>query len=92
MASVLVIYFARKAVRPRALKLYALIAAGVSIGALVSVPHVLANLMAVGLSGLGAFVYAAVVNTTPTVQISTIIAVVVAGLLVRDVSTARALS
>lgn len=86
MASVLVIYFARKAIRPRALKLYALIAAGGSVAALVSVPDVLANVMTVGVQGFATFLYAAVANTTPMVQVSTAVAVIMAALLVRDIA------
>lgn len=93
MASVLVIYYARKATRPRALKLYALIAAGGSIATLVSVPDVLANIMTVGLQGFATFLYVAVTNTTPMVQVSTAVALVMAILLVRDVaSTSRSLA
>lgn len=86
MASVLVIHWARRALSARALKLYALVAAGVSVAALVSVKSVISNLMAVGLDGLGEFAYAAIANTTPAVQISTVVAVIMALLLVRDVA------
>ena len=86
MASVLVIYWGRKALSARALKLYALVAAGISVAALVSVKNVLANLLAVGFDGLGVFLVAAIANTTPMVQASTLVAVVCAVLLVRDVA------
>lgn len=93
MASVLLIYWGRKMLSPRALKLYALALAGVAVMALVSIQNVLANLMAVGLDGVGTFLYAAIANTTPVVQVSTLIAFVMAALLVRDVAvSSRALS
>jgi hypothetical protein len=84
MASVLLIYFARKATSSYALKAYAFVAALAAVLALVSVKSVVANLMAVGLSGVGTFLYAAIANTTPAVQASTVVALIFAALLVRD--------
>lgn len=89
MASVLLIYFARKALSAHALKAYAFVAAAAAVFALVSVKSVVANLMAVGLDGLGTFLVAAITNTTPAVQASTIVALVFAALLVRDVAVSR---
>lgn len=86
MASVLLIYFARKALSAYALKAYAFVAAAAAVLALVSVKSVIANLMAVGLSGAGTFLYAAIMNTTPAVQASTMVVLVFAALLARDVA------
>lgn len=71
MASVLVIWAARKLVGITALKIYVLALAALGIVSLVSVPHVAANLMAVhGLSGLVNFMLAAILNTKLVVQLS----------------------
>lgn len=84
MASVLVVYALRKATSPFALKAYALVAATFALVLTVSVPHILNNLMQVGLSGLGDFVVSAIRSTTLTVQAMTLVACLMGVLLVRD--------
>lgn len=73
MASVAVIYTARKFLSPLALQLYALGISVVGIAMFVSVPHVAQNFQAVlasgGLGSVFTFLSSAIVSTTAVVQL-----------------------
>ena len=73
MASVAVIYTARKFLSPVALQMYALVASVVGIAMFVSVPNVAQNFQAVaasgGLASVLTFIVSAVVSTTIVVQL-----------------------
>src|SRR3989344_1944079 len=78
MASVAVIYAARRLVSPFALKLYICRLSFWGLGRLVWVARVFENLEAAGLRNSLRFVFSAVLNTDTLVQV-TLLALVVAG-------------
>jgi hypothetical protein len=87
MASVLVVYFARKATSRTALECYALFLCAFSMTLLVSLPNVFQNLLAVAQSGLpavGLFVLSALSNTSHVVQLMVLVGVVASALIVLD--------
>ncbi|OGG47342.1 hypothetical protein A2671_01520 [Candidatus Kaiserbacteria bacterium RIFCSPHIGHO2_01_FULL_49_13] len=75
MRRVYVIYYVRKALSPRALKMYALIAACLGTASVVSVSNVLQN-MPSDVAGISSFFIAAFANTKLIVQLLTAGAIV----------------
>lgn len=87
MASVLVVYFARKATSRTALECYALFLCAFSTTVLVSLPNVFQNLLAVAQSGLpaiGLFVLSALSNTSHAVQLVLLIGLAASVLIAFD--------
>ncbi len=84
MAGVGVMYLVRRLVRPRALKVYILAASLITMVSLVSLPHILANLLAVGIAGLPDFALTAVLRTGVAVQIGLVLCLITLGSFFRD--------
>jgi len=84
MRRVYVIYYMRKALSPRALKIYAFTAACLGTLSVVSVSNVLAN-MPGDLAGIGAFLVAAFANTQVTVQALSVAAFLALAILIVDI-------
>ena len=84
MASVGVIYTARRLVSATALKLYVCVVSVIGLGALVWVQRVFENLSRVGVSGAAHFMVAAVLNTNFLVQLTLLVFTVAAVSLARD--------
>jgi|SRR3989344_7531110 len=84
MRRVYVIYYMRKALSPRALKIYAFIAACLGTASVVSVSNVLAN-MPSDLAGISAFLVAAFTNTQVVVQALSLAALATLCVLVADI-------
>lgn len=78
MASVGAIYLWRQLTSRAAIELYALGISLIAIASVVSVPHILANLLAVGLPHIPEFLFTAVVKTGMVVQITLIVCAVAA--------------
>ena len=84
MRRVYVIYYVRRALSPRALKIYAFIAACLGTASVVSVSNVLAN-MPTDFGGIGAFLISAFANTKFIVQALSVGATVTLLALVTDI-------
>ena len=84
MRRVYVIYFVRRALSPRALKIYALFAAILGTASVVSVSNVFANMPA-DLLGISEFLLAAFGNTELTVQLLSAAALIALGILLVDI-------
>ncbi len=84
MRRVYVIYYARKALSSRALKIYAFVAACLGTASVVSVSNVLQN-MPSDLAGVSAFVVAAFANTQLVVQLLSVAAAITLIVLLVDI-------
>ncbi|OGG47486.1 hypothetical protein A3D66_00275 [Candidatus Kaiserbacteria bacterium RIFCSPHIGHO2_02_FULL_50_9] len=84
MRRVYVIYYVRRALSPRALKMYAFVAACLGTASVVSVSNVFAN-MPGDFAGIGTFLVAAFANTQFVVQALSLAALVTLGVLVTDI-------
>lgn len=87
MASVGIIYVARKLTSRLALECYALILSLVGVAYFVSLPNVVANFTHVaqgGLVSIGAFLVAAVLGTKLVVQVAVLVGAVALALMVVD--------